>query len=38
MDGQNYVVFHTGDNDSYMNTTANFKGADQTANLKIVLY
>ena len=28
MDGQNYVVFHNDGNDSYMNSTANFKGAD----------
>ena len=29
MDGQNYVVFHTGSaDDSYMNSSANFRGAD----------
>ena len=28
MDGQNYVIFHNDGNDSYMNTTANFRGAD----------
>ncbi len=28
MDGQNYVVFHNDSNDSYMNSTANFRGAD----------
>ena len=28
MDGQNYVVFHNGSDDSYMNSTANFRGAD----------
>jgi len=28
MDGQNYVVFHADSNNSYMNSTANFKGAD----------
>ena len=28
MDGQNYVVFHNDGNDSYMNSTANFRGAD----------
>ena len=27
MDGQNYVVFHNAADDSYMNTTANFRGA-----------
>jgi len=31
MDGQNYVVFHTAADDSYMNTTANFRGADAGA-------
>ena len=28
MDGQNYVVFHNDGNDSYMNSTKNFRGAD----------
>ena len=28
MDGQNYVVFHAGTDNSYMNSTANFRGAD----------
>jgi hypothetical protein len=28
MDGQNYVVFHNDSNDSYMNSSANFRGAD----------
>ena len=28
MDGQNYVVFHKDSNDSYMNSSANFRGAD----------
>ena len=28
MDGQNYVIFHNDGNDSYMNTTKNFRGAD----------
>ena len=28
MDGQNYLVFHNDSNDSYMNSTANFRGAD----------
>ena len=27
MDGQNYVIFHNAADDSYMNTTANFRGA-----------
>ena len=30
MDGQNYVVFHNAADDSYMNTTANFRGAYAT--------
>ena len=32
MDGQNYVVFHTAVDDSYMNSSANFRGADVTGN------
>ena len=28
MDGQNYLVFHNDGNDSYMNSSANFRGAD----------
>ena len=28
MDGQNYLVFHTAAADSYMNSSANFRGAD----------
>ena len=28
MDGQNYVVFHNSGDDSYMNSSANFRGAD----------
>tara|TARA_R100000458_G_C8260719_1_gene236246 strand:+ start:126 stop:911 length:786 start_codon:yes stop_codon:yes gene_type:complete len=28
MDGQNYLVFHNDSNDSYANTSANFRGAD----------
>ena len=28
MDGQNYVVFHAGTDNSYMNSSANFRGAD----------
>ena len=31
MDGQNYVVFHNAADDSYMNTTADFRGAYATA-------
>ena len=31
MDGQNYVVFHNAADDSYMNTTANFRGCYATA-------
>ena len=32
MDGQNYLVFHTAADDSYMNSSANFRGADVTGN------
>ena len=28
MDGQNYVIFHAGTDNSYMNSTANFRGGD----------
>ena len=38
MDGQNYLVFHTAADDSYMNSSANFKGADVTSNTAITLY
>ena len=38
MDGQNYLVFHTAADDSYMNSTANFKGADVTSNTEITMY
>ena len=31
MDGQNYVVFHNAADDSYMNTSANFRGCYATA-------
>ena len=31
MDGQNYLVFHNDSDDSYMNSTANFRGADAGA-------
>jgi len=30
MDGQNYVVFHNAADDSYVNSTANFRGAHAT--------
>jgi len=38
MDGQNYVVFHTAADDSYMNSSANFKGADVTGNTELTVY
>ena len=38
MDGQNYLVFHTAADDSYMNSSANFKGADVTSNTEITMY
>ena len=38
MDGQNYLVFHTAADDSYMNSSANFKGADVTSNTEITVY
>ncbi len=38
MDGQNYLVFHTAADDSYMNSSANFKGADVTGNTEITVY
>ena len=38
MDGQNYVVFHTAADDSYMNSSANFRGADVTSNTEITVY
>ena len=38
MDGQNYLVFHTAADDSYMNSTANFRGADVTGNTEVTLY
>ena len=38
MDGQNYLVFHTAADDSYMNSSANFKGADVTSNTAITVY
>ena len=32
MNGQNYVVFHTAVDDSYMNSATNFRGCDVTGN------
>jgi len=32
MNGQNYVVFHTAADDSYMNSATNFRGCDVTGN------
>ena len=37
MDGQNYLVFHTAVDDSYMNSSANFRGCDVTGNTTIEL-
>ena len=34
----NFVVFHTAVDDSYMNSTANFRGADVTGNTEITMY
>jgi len=33
MDGQNYVVFHNDSDDSYMNSSANFRGAEIEAQV-----
>ena len=38
MDGQNYVVFHNAADDSYMNSTANFRGAYATAQTVSVYF
>ena len=38
MDGQNYLVFHTAADDSYMNSSANFRGADVTSNTEVTVY
>jgi hypothetical protein len=38
MDGQNYLVFHTAADDSYMNSTANFRGCDVTGNTEVTMY
>jgi hypothetical protein len=35
MDGQNYLVFHTAVDDSYMNSSANFRGCDVTSDTTI---
>jgi len=32
------MVFHTGTDDSYMNSVANFRGADVTGNTEITMY
>ena len=37
MDGQNYLVFHTAADDSYMNSSANFRGCDVTGNTTMEL-
>jgi hypothetical protein len=38
MNGANYVVFHTATDDSYMNSSRNFRGADVTGNTEITVY
>ena len=38
MDGQNYLVFHTAADDSYMNSSRNFRGADVTGNTEVTMY
>ena len=38
MDGQNYLVFHTAADDSYMNSSANFRGADVTGNTTLEIF
>jgi len=38
MDGQNYVVFHNGTDESYMNSSANFRGAEIGAAQEIDIY
>ena len=38
MDGQNYVVFHNDGDDSYMNSSANFRGAETAANVVNVYF
>ena len=35
---QTYAVFHTATDDSYMNSSANFKGMDSTSNTTATLY
>jgi len=38
MDGQNYVVIHNDGDDSYMNSSANFRGAETAANVVNVYF
>ena len=38
MNRANFVVFHNAADDSYMNTSENFKGADVTSNTEITVY
>ena len=38
MNGANYVVFHTAVDDSYMNSSRNFRGADVTGNTEVTVY
>ena len=38
MDGQNYLVFHTAADDSYVNHTGNLRGIDVTSNTEITMY
>ena len=38
MNGANYVVFHTAADDSYMNSSRNFRGADVTGNTEVTVY
>ena len=37
MNGQNYVVFHTAADESYMNSSTNFRGCDVTGNTTMEL-
>ena len=37
MNGANYVVFHTAVDDSYMNSSRNFRGADVTGNTEVTV-
>ena len=38
MDGQNYVVFHNDGDDSYVNSSANFRGAEIATNVVNVYF